>query len=137
MRDVLTNKLTKRKVDVRFLDEGKVEKIGGDKVKQVIKVKQRHRDRRRQEDHQGHQGKQDEGAGQHPGRTVRVTGAKRDDLQAAMALLRKDVHGPAAGIQQLPRLTARPARAASPHGAAARLAWGRIEAARQRNSELW
>ena len=39
VRDVLTNKLAKRKVDVRFLDEGKVEKIGGDKVKQVIKVK--------------------------------------------------------------------------------------------------
>jgi cyclic-di-GMP-binding protein len=37
--DVLTNKLAKRKVDVRFLDEGKVEKIGGDKLKQVIKVK--------------------------------------------------------------------------------------------------
>ena len=39
VRDVLTNKLAKRKVDVRFLDEGKIEKIGGDKVKQVIKVK--------------------------------------------------------------------------------------------------
>ena len=38
------------------------------------------------------------------GESVRVTGAKRDDLQAAMAMLRKDVHGPAAGIQQFPRL---------------------------------
>ena len=35
VRDVLINKMTKRKVDVRFLDEGKIEKIGGDKVKQV------------------------------------------------------------------------------------------------------
>ena len=39
VEDILRNKLTKRNVDVRFLDIGKVEKIGGDKVKQVIKVK--------------------------------------------------------------------------------------------------
>src|SRR3989344_286154 len=35
IQDVLRNKLTKRNVDVRFLDMGDVEKIGGDKVKQV------------------------------------------------------------------------------------------------------
>ncbi|MDO9218553.1 MAG: DUF520 family protein, partial [Lacisediminimonas sp.] len=39
VRDVLTNKLVKRSVDVRFLDIGKVEKMGGDKVKQVIKIR--------------------------------------------------------------------------------------------------
>jgi cyclic-di-GMP-binding protein len=39
VRDVLTTKLTKRNVDVRFLDIGKIEKIGGDKVKQIIKIK--------------------------------------------------------------------------------------------------
>ena len=39
VRELLVLKMAKRKVDVRFLDEGKVEKIGGDKVKQVIKVK--------------------------------------------------------------------------------------------------
>ena len=31
--------MTKRNVDIRFLDFGKVEKIGGDKVKQVVKIK--------------------------------------------------------------------------------------------------
>ena len=30
VRDILNNKLTKRGVDARFLDVGKVEKIGGD-----------------------------------------------------------------------------------------------------------
>eukprot|EP01036_Dinobryon_divergens_P011287 gene11287-15186_t len=35
---VLRGKLTKRGVDARFLDVGKVEKVGGDKVKQVVKV---------------------------------------------------------------------------------------------------
>lgn len=39
VRDVLTTKMSKRNVDVRFLDIGKIEKIGGDKVKQVIKIK--------------------------------------------------------------------------------------------------
>jgi hypothetical protein len=41
---------------------------------------------------------------------VRVTGAKRDDLQAAMALLRKERGRPAAELQQLPRLMTPPAR---------------------------
>jgi len=39
IEDVLRNKLTKRSVDVRFLDMGDVQKMGGDKVKQVIKVR--------------------------------------------------------------------------------------------------
>ena len=38
--DVLIAKLTKRSVDIRFLDRtAKIEKIGGDKVKQVLVVK--------------------------------------------------------------------------------------------------
>ncbi|MGE8490479.1 MAG: YajQ family cyclic di-GMP-binding protein, partial [Paraburkholderia nemoris] len=39
VKDVLLSKMAKRNVDVRFLDYGKIEKIGGDKVKQVIKIK--------------------------------------------------------------------------------------------------
>ena len=39
IEDVLRNKMTKRNVDVRFLDKGAVQKMGGDKVKQVIKVR--------------------------------------------------------------------------------------------------
>jgi uncharacterized protein YajQ (UPF0234 family) len=38
-----------------------------------------------------------------------VTGAKRDDLQAAMALIRKDITDVPLELQQLPRLTRRPA----------------------------
>ena len=34
VEDILRNKLTKRNVDVRFLDVGEAQKIGGDKVKQ-------------------------------------------------------------------------------------------------------
>lgn len=88
VEDILRNKLTKRNVDVRFLDIGKVEKIGGDKVKQVIKVKKRHRDRRRQENHPTDQRQQDQGAGLHS----RRCGA-RDRRQARRPASR---HGPAA-----------------------------------------
>jgi len=89
VRDVLLNKMTKRKVDVRFLDEGKIEKIGGDKVKQVLKVRNgietedakkitkliKESKLKVQASIQGDQ--------------LRVTGKQRDDLQDAMALIRK------------------------------------------------
>ena len=93
VRDVLISKLAKRGIDVRFLDESKnPEKIGGDKLKQTIVVK--------------------EGVTRELGKTiqtviknakalkltaaiqgdiVRVSGAKRDALQEAIALLRKEV----------------------------------------------
>ena len=64
LQDILRAKLTKRSVDVRFLDVEKPQKAGGDKLKLQAAIQD---------------GK------------VRVTGAKRDDLQAAMALLRKEV----------------------------------------------
>ena len=37
--DILTAKLAKRNVDVRSLDKGQVEKISGNKVKQLVTVK--------------------------------------------------------------------------------------------------
>jgi uncharacterized protein YajQ (UPF0234 family) len=91
VRDVLTNKLAKRKVDVRFLDEGKVEKIGGDKVKQVIKVKNGLDSDTAKKITKVIKESKMKVQASIQGDTVRVTGAKRDDLQAAMALLRKDV----------------------------------------------
>ncbi|MFL6710429.1 MAG: YajQ family cyclic di-GMP-binding protein [Massilia sp.] len=91
VRDVLTNKLTKRKVDVRFLDEGKVEKIGGDKVKQVIKVKNGIESDDAKKIVRVIKDSKMKVQASIQGDAVRVTGAKRDDLQAAMAMLRKDV----------------------------------------------
>jgi uncharacterized protein YajQ (UPF0234 family) len=38
VKDVLLNKMAKRNVDVRFLKDGKKEKISGDKVKQLIDI---------------------------------------------------------------------------------------------------
>ena len=39
VEDILRAKLAKRGVDVRFLDKGEVQKAGGDKVRQVVKVR--------------------------------------------------------------------------------------------------
>ncbi|WP_395406827.1 YajQ family cyclic di-GMP-binding protein [Pseudoduganella sp. UC29_106] len=91
VKDVLTNKLAKRKVDVRFLDEGKVEKIGGDKVKQVIKIKNGLDSETAKKITKVIKESKMKVQASIQGESVRVTGAKRDDLQAAMQLLRKDV----------------------------------------------
>ena len=91
IEDILRNKLTKRNVDVRFLDIGKVEKIGGDKVKQVIKVKNGIETEDAKKITKVIKESKLKVQASIQGDAVRVTGAKRDDLQAAMALLRKDM----------------------------------------------
>jgi uncharacterized protein YajQ (UPF0234 family) len=91
VRDVLINKMSRRKVDVRFLDEGKIEKIGGDKVKQVIKVKNGIESDDAKKIVRVIKDSKMKVQASIQGEAVRVTGAKRDDLQAAMAMLRKDV----------------------------------------------
>jgi uncharacterized protein YajQ (UPF0234 family) len=94
VRDVLTGKMVKRNVDVRFLDIGKVEKIGGDKVKQVIKVKNGIESEDAKKIVRIIKDSKMKVQASIQGDAVRITGAKRDDLQAAIALLRKDVDMP-------------------------------------------
>ncbi len=91
VEDILRNKLTKRNVDVRFLDIGKVEKIGGDKVKQVIKVKNGIATEDAKKITKLIKDSKLKIQASIQGESVRVTGAKRDDLQATMALLRKEI----------------------------------------------
>ena len=91
VEDILTNKLAKRNVDVRFLDEGKVEKIGGDKVKQVIKIKNGIESEQAKKITRVIKDSKLKVQAAIQGDAVRVTGAKRDDLQAAMAIIRKEV----------------------------------------------
>ncbi|CDG84525.1 YajQ family cyclic di-GMP-binding protein [Janthinobacterium agaricidamnosum] len=91
VRDVLTNKLAKRKVDVRFLDEGDIKKIGGDKVKQIIKIKNGIETDDAKKIVRVIKDSKMKVQASIQGEAVRITGAKRDDLQAAMAMLRKDV----------------------------------------------
>ena len=91
VEDILHNKLTKRNVDVRFLDKGAVQKIGGDKVKQVIKVKSGIAGEDAKKIQRLIKDSKLKVQAAIQGDSVRVTGAKRDDLQAVMALLRKDM----------------------------------------------
>ena len=91
VRDVLTTKMSKRNVDVRFLDIGKIEKIGGDKVKQVIKIKNGIESESAKKIQRIIKDSKTKVQASIQGDALRVTGAKRDDLQATMALLRKEV----------------------------------------------
>lgn len=92
VKDVLMAKLTKRGVDARFLDtSAKLEKMGGDKVKQLVKVKAGIDGDSAKKIVRAVKDSKLKVQAAIQGDTVRVTGAKRDDLQAAMALIRKDV----------------------------------------------
>jgi cyclic-di-GMP-binding protein len=91
VEDILTAKLTKRGVDVRFLDKGDVQKMGGDKVKQVFKVRSGIETEQAKKVTRLIKDSKLKVQAAIQGDAVRVTGAKRDDLQAAMALIRKDI----------------------------------------------
>ena len=91
VEDVLHNKMAKRGVDIRFLDKGDVQKVGGDKVKQVIKVRNGIATEDAKKIQRLIKDSKIKVQASIQGEAVRVTGAKRDDLQAVMALLRKDI----------------------------------------------
>ncbi len=91
VEDILRTKLTKRDVDVRFLDIGDPQKIGGDKVKQLIKVRNGIESEAAKKIQRLIKDSKLKVQAAIQGDAVRVTGAKRDDLQAAMALIRKDM----------------------------------------------
>lgn len=90
VRDVLLARLAKRGVDVRFLDfSGKPVKLGGDKLKLAVPVKSGIDAETAKKIQAEIKASKLKVQGAIQGDSVRMTGAKRDDLQAAMALLRK------------------------------------------------
>ena len=89
--DVLRNKLTKQSVDVRFLDIGDMQKMGGDKVKRVVKVRNGIESELAKKIQRLIKDSKLKVQAAIQGESVRITGTKRDDLQAAMALIRKDI----------------------------------------------
>lgn len=90
--DIMRTKLTKRSIDVRCLDKGQIEKISGNKIKQVVTVKTgldadlakkivrilKDSKLRAQASIQGE--------------TVRVTGTKKDVLQEAIQYVKKSIN---------------------------------------------
>jgi len=87
--DVLRTQLTKRGVDVRFLEEGRVEKIGGDKLRQVLTVRSGIASDDAKTIQQLIKGSKLKLQAAIQGDAVRVSGAQKDDLQAAIALIRQ------------------------------------------------
>jgi cyclic-di-GMP-binding protein len=92
VRDVLLGRLSKRGVDIRFLDlSAKPQKMGGDRLKLTVPVKTGVDAENAKKIQSLLKASKLKVQGAFQGDAVRVTGAKRDDLQAAMALLRKDL----------------------------------------------
>ena len=91
IEDILRNKLTKRNVDVRFLDRGDVQKIGGDKVKQIIKVRDGIETELGKKIQRLIKDSKLKVQAAIQESKLRVSGAKRDDLQAAMALIKNEI----------------------------------------------
>ncbi|HET7774457.1 MAG TPA: YajQ family cyclic di-GMP-binding protein [Burkholderiaceae bacterium] len=91
VKEILVAKLAKRQVDVRYLEFDKPEKIGGDKLKQAVTVREGVPADKGKEIVKIIKESKLKVQGSIQGDTVRVSGAKRDDLQAAIALLKKEV----------------------------------------------
>jgi hypothetical protein len=91
VRDVLYGKMAKRGVDTRFLKAEDAEKMGGDKVKQKLTVKNGVDSELAKRIVKMLKDAKLKVTASIQGDVVRVTGAKKDLLQEAIALVRKGV----------------------------------------------
>jgi len=91
VRDVLWSKCAKRQLDVRFLDSGDIQKIGGDKVKQVLSIRKGVASDDAKRIVRLVKDSKIKVQASIQGDAVRVSGAKRDELQKAIALLKSAI----------------------------------------------
>ena len=89
--DVLYGKFAKRGVDLRSLEVKDKEKIGGDKVKQLINVKNGIESDVAKKVVKQIKDSKIKVQASIQGEAVRVSGAKRDDLQAAIQLIKQAI----------------------------------------------
>jgi uncharacterized protein YajQ (UPF0234 family) len=89
--DVLRARLAKRGVDVRSLEPKAIEKISGDKVKRPVTVKVGVPQEKAKQIQKLIKDSRLKVAASIQGDAVRVSGGKKDDLQAAIQLVRKSV----------------------------------------------
>ncbi len=95
VQDVLVGRLSKRGVDIRFLDlSGKPQKMSHDKLKLAVPVKAGIDAESAKKITTALKASKLKVQGSIQGDAVRVTGAKKDELQAAMALLRREIELP-------------------------------------------
>jgi cyclic-di-GMP-binding protein len=91
VKEVLLAKLTKRGVDLRYLKYGEIERVGGDKVKLIATIKDGIPTEEAKKITVAVKNSKLKVQASIQGDTVRITGAKRDDLQAAMAMLKTEI----------------------------------------------
>lgn len=89
--DILVAKLTKRQVDIRSLEYGDAEKVSGNKMKQAVKVRTGVEQDLAKKIVKLLKESKLKVQGSIQGDAVRVSGTKKDDLQAAIALIRKSI----------------------------------------------
>ena len=89
--DVLRARLAKRNVDVRSLEPGAIEKISGDKVKRPVTVKVGVPQEKAKQIQKLIKDSKLKATASIQGDAVRVSGGKKDELQAAIQLVRKSV----------------------------------------------
>jgi uncharacterized protein YajQ (UPF0234 family) len=89
--DVLRQRMAKRGIDVRSLELGAVEKISGDKVKRLVTVKTGIAQEKAKQIQKLIKDAKLKVQGSIQGDLVRISGAKKDDLQAAIQLVRTSV----------------------------------------------
>ena len=89
--DILTGKLTKRTIDIRSLKYGDVEKVSGNKVKQTITVRTGVEQELSKKIVRIIKDSKMKVQASIQGDAVRVSGAKRDLLQDAIALIKKSI----------------------------------------------
>jgi uncharacterized protein YajQ (UPF0234 family) len=99
VRDVLYGKMSKRNVDTRYLKAEDVEKIGGDKVKQKMTVKNGVESELAKKIVKMLKDAKLKVTASIQGDVVRVTSAKKDELQSAIQLVRKGVTDVPLGYQ--------------------------------------
>jgi uncharacterized protein YajQ (UPF0234 family) len=91
LRDVLTQRLAKRGVDIRALEAGTVEPVSGNKIKETIKVREGIEQERGKSLAKLIKDSKLKVQASIQGDALRVTGAKKDTLQEVITLMRKSV----------------------------------------------
>ncbi len=89
--DIVVAKLSKRQVDIRSLEYGNAEKIAGNKVKQAVTVRTGAEQERAKKTVKLLKESKLKVQASIQGDAVRVSGPKKDNLQDAIALVRKSV----------------------------------------------
>jgi uncharacterized protein YajQ (UPF0234 family) len=91
MKDILLPEMTSKKVDVRCLDYGELQKVSGNKLKQEVRVRVGIEQELSKKIVRLLKDSKLKVQAASQGEAVRVSGAKRDILQEAIALVKKNI----------------------------------------------